>query len=39
LCSCEPVSRMRESTLMFNRFAADALNSMFAPDGCRIWLV
>jgi hypothetical protein len=29
--SCDPVGRMRESTFIFNRFAEDALNSMFAP--------
>jgi hypothetical protein len=30
-CSCEPVMRMRESALMFNRFAEDAVKSILAP--------
>ena len=29
--SCEPVMRMRESALMFNRFAEDAVKSILAP--------
>ena len=30
-CSCEPVATMRESALMFNRLAEDAVKYILSP--------